>query len=45
MHPAPFNRGIEIADEIVEDPKSMIFTQVRNGVAVRMALLERALKK
>ena len=45
MHPAPFNRGIEIADEIVEDSKSMIFTQVRNGVAVRMALLERALKK
>ena len=45
MHPAPFNRGIEIADEVVEDPKSMIFKQVRNGVAVRMALLERALSK
>lgn len=45
MHPAPFNRRIEIADEIVEDPKSMIFKQVRNGVAIRMALLERALKK
>jgi aspartate carbamoyltransferase catalytic subunit len=45
MHPAPFNRGIEIADEIVEDPKSMIFKQVRNGVAVRMALLERALNR
>ena len=45
MHPAPFNRGIEIADEIVEDDKSMIFKQVRNGVAIRMALLERALNR
>lgn len=45
MHPAPFNRGIEIADEIVEDEKSMIFRQVRNGVAVRMAILERALER
>ena len=45
MHPAPFNRGIEIADEVVEDEKSMIFKQVRNGVAIRMALLERALDR
>lgn len=42
MHPAPFNRGIEIDGDLVEDPKSLIFKQVRNGVAVRMALLERA---
>jgi len=43
MHPAPFNRGIEIDDELVEHPRSLIFRQVRNGVAIRMAILERAL--
>ena len=43
MHPAPFNRDVEIDGELVEDPRSMIFKQVQNGVAVRMAILERAL--
>ena len=40
MHPGPFNRGVEIADEIVEHEKSRIFKQVNNGVAARMAILE-----
>jgi len=43
MHPGPFNRGVEIADELVESPKSRIFKQVHNGVSVRMAVLEWAI--
>ena len=42
MNPAPFNRRIEIDDEVVESPQSRIFKQVANGVAIRMAVLERA---
>jgi aspartate carbamoyltransferase catalytic subunit len=40
MHPGPFNRGIEIADEVVEHPQSRIFKQMNNGVSARMAILE-----
>jgi aspartate carbamoyltransferase catalytic subunit len=40
LHPGPFNRGVEIADEIVEHPKSRIFKQMKNGVFARMAILE-----
>ena len=43
MHPAPFNRNVEIADEIVECKQSRIFKQMANGVFVRMALLNRVL--
>jgi aspartate carbamoyltransferase catalytic subunit len=43
MHPAPINRDVEIDDELVEHPKSRIFQQMQNGVAVRMAVIERAL--
>lgn len=43
MHPAPFNRGWEIASDVVECEKSRIFKQMENGVYVRMAVLERAL--
>jgi len=39
MHPAPVNRGVEIADELVEAPKSRIFEQMTNGVYARMAIL------
>ncbi len=44
MHPGPFNRGIEIADELVEHPQSRIFKQKQYGVFARMALLEWSLK-
>jgi aspartate carbamoyltransferase catalytic subunit len=44
MHPAPFNRGVEINDDCVECEKSRIFKQMSNGVFVRMAVVERALK-
>jgi aspartate carbamoyltransferase catalytic subunit len=40
MHPQPMNRGIEIASEVADGPQSAIRDQVRNGVAVRMAVLE-----
>ncbi|WP_129689188.1 aspartate carbamoyltransferase catalytic subunit [Gottfriedia acidiceleris] len=43
MHPAPFNRDVEIASELVECTQSRIFKQMENGVFVRMAVLKRAL--
>jgi aspartate carbamoyltransferase catalytic subunit len=39
MHPGPMNEGVEIAADVATDPRSVITTQVTNGVAVRMALL------
>jgi aspartate carbamoyltransferase catalytic subunit len=45
MHPAPVNRGWEVTDEVVECEKSRIMRQMRNGVYVRMAVLERALQE
>ena len=41
MHPGPMNRGVEIDSVIADNPSvSLIETQVRMGVAVRMAVLE-----
>lgn len=39
MHPGPMNRGIEIAGDVAESSRSLVLDQVRNGVAVRMAVL------
>ncbi|HRE57766.1 MAG TPA: aspartate carbamoyltransferase catalytic subunit [Candidatus Kapabacteria bacterium] len=39
MHPGPANYGIEIDHEVAHSPQSVIQRQVRNGVAVRMAVL------
>lgn len=44
MHPAPVNRGVEIASELVEHPRSRIFKQMENGVYVRMAAIRRSLE-
>lgn len=44
MHPAPINRGVEIADELVECSRSRIFKQMENGVFARMAILKTALE-
>ncbi len=41
MHPGPMNRGIEIEGALADSAQSMITKQVTNGVAVRMAVLER----
>jgi len=43
MHPGPVNRGVEIAAEVADQANSVITRQVRNGVAVRMAVLYRLL--
>lgn len=43
MHPAPFNRGLEIADDVVECEKSRIYKQMSNGVFVRMAVISMVL--
>jgi aspartate carbamoyltransferase catalytic subunit len=39
MHPGPVNRGVELASEVMDGPRSVILEQVANGVAVRMAVL------
>ncbi len=38
IHPGPVNRGIEIALDVMEGPRSLILSQVTNGVAIRMSL-------
>lgn len=43
MHPGPMIRGLEITSEVADGPQSAIAEQVRHGVAIRMALLARAL--
>jgi aspartate carbamoyltransferase catalytic subunit len=43
LHPQPMNREVEIASSVADGPQSAIRDQVRNGVAVRMAVLERLL--
>ena len=41
MHPGPMNRGIEIEGVLADGPQSVITQQVTNGVAIRMAVLDR----
>jgi aspartate carbamoyltransferase catalytic subunit len=43
MHPGPMIRGLEITSEVADGPQSAIEEQVHNGVAIRMALIYRAL--
>jgi aspartate carbamoyltransferase catalytic subunit len=40
MHPGPVNRGVEICTAAMEDPRSQILKQVKNGVEMRMAILD-----
>lgn len=40
MHPGPMNRGVEIADDVADDPRSMMKKQVANGIPTRMAILD-----
>jgi aspartate carbamoyltransferase catalytic subunit len=40
MHPGPMNRNIEIDSTVADGPQSVILQQVRNGVAIRMAILD-----
>lgn len=43
LHPAPFNRGVEIADEVAECEKARIYKQMTNGVYIRMAVISMVL--
>lgn len=43
LHPGPIIRGLELTAEVADGPQSAITEQVRHGVAIRMALVERAL--
>lgn len=40
MHPGPVNRGIEFSTDVIDGKNSVINIQVKNGVAVRMAILK-----
>lgn len=42
LHPGPINRGVELSPDVADGPRSVILDQVENGVAVRMAILLRA---
>ena len=39
MHPGPMNRGVEVSEDMLDSPRSVVLDQVEAGVAVRMALL------
>ena len=40
LHPGPVNRGVELAGELLDDPRhNLVEEQVRNGIPIRMALL------
>jgi aspartate carbamoyltransferase catalytic subunit len=39
LHPGPMIRGVEIDAVVADDPRALVLNQVRNGVAVRMAVL------
>ena len=41
LHPGPVNRGVEMAHEVADGPRSRILAQVANGVAVRCTVLRR----
>jgi aspartate carbamoyltransferase catalytic subunit len=43
MHPGPMIRGLEITSEVADGPQSAVEEQVRHGVAIRTALIARAL--
>ncbi len=43
MHPGPVMRNIDISDEVLENPKSLVLEQVKNGVFIRMAVLKHLL--
>lgn len=38
------NRNIDISDEMLQDSRSKVLEQVRNGVAIRMAILKKLIK-
>jgi aspartate carbamoyltransferase catalytic subunit len=43
LHPGPIIRGLEMTAGVADGPQSAILEQITNGVAIRMAVVERAL--
>jgi aspartate carbamoyltransferase catalytic subunit len=43
LHPGPIIRGMEITAGVADGPQSAILEQVTNGLAIRMAVMARAL--
>ena len=44
LHPGPMIRGLELTSEVADGPQSAVAEQVHHGLAIRMALLARALE-
>jgi aspartate carbamoyltransferase catalytic subunit len=45
MHPGPTNEGVEVTRDVIRGPRSLVAEQVRNGVALRMAVLGAATRR
>jgi aspartate carbamoyltransferase catalytic subunit len=45
LHPGPFNRGVELNNDVVTSSRSLIFQQVETGLAVRMVVLSLLCKR
>jgi len=41
LHPGPVHRNVDISDDMLSDSRCKVLEQVKNGVAVRMAVLEK----
>jgi aspartate carbamoyltransferase catalytic subunit len=41
LHPGPVHRNVDIDDEVMKDSRCKVLEQVKNGVAIRMAVLEK----
>ena len=41
LHPGPINRGVEIDSLVADGKQSVILQQVKNGIAIRMAVMEK----
>jgi aspartate carbamoyltransferase catalytic subunit len=44
LHPGPVHRNVDIDDEMMRDKRCKVLEQVKNGVAIRMAVLEKLIK-
>lgn len=41
LHPGPVHRNVDITDGVLSDPRCKVLEQVKNGVAIRMAVIEK----
>ena len=41
LHPGPVHRNIDLSDEVMASSQSLVLKQVKNGVAIRMAILKK----